>query len=114
MATQVDHAAIKTLGQNIVQHLNDAFTEYMKIDQLKSLAPGDFPDGDALKLAFDKRREEARQALAAITQAAMDIQAQLDAVSQKYEQTEDDNTITAAELDALITKVKAELPGVEL
>jgi len=114
VAIQVDHAAIKTLANNITGYLNDAFNEYMKINQVKSLAPGEFPDGDALELAFDKRKEEARQALVGIIRAAMEIYAELTSVSEKYGATEDDNTITAAELNALITKVKTELPGVEL
>ncbi|MBO4209020.1 hypothetical protein [Micromonospora echinofusca] len=113
MVTTVNDAEIKALAGRLSE-LAKPLNDYLALLPGKALLPGEFAEGEDLRILFDSRNRSLVDGLRATSQAIQDIHLRLTEISQKYQATEDDNTVTAADLEGLIKQVKEDLPGIQL
>lgn len=113
MVTTVNDAEIKALAERFGDLLKP-YNDHMKLFPENGLLPGEFDDGDNLRILFDTRKKELVDGLDAMTRVIAFICAGLTEIGEKYRKTEDDNSVTAADLESLIKQVKEDLPGIQL
>ena len=110
---QVDREAIKKLGEKFLSlatlHVGPGLAKVPS----STISPGVFADADDLRLAFNTRRDALGEGLTNIMEALNGIGNTLVAISKQYEKADGETVSVAAELDALIERVREDLPGIK-
>ncbi|NBE83359.1 hypothetical protein [Micromonospora rubida] len=110
---QVDREAIRKLGEKFLSlaelHVDPGLAKVPS----STINPGVFADADDLRLTFNNRRDALAEGLANIKKALHYIGDTLEVISKKYEKTDGDTGGVAAELDALVERVRKDLPGIK-
>ncbi|MFI0793256.1 hypothetical protein ACH4OY_11220 [Micromonospora rubida] len=110
---QVDREAIKKLGEKFLSLATQYVSPGLAKVPSSTINPGVFADADDLRLAFNNRRDDLGRGLTNIMEALNDIGNTLVTISKQYEKADGETISIAAELDALVERVREDLPGIK-
>ncbi|WP_405095605.1 hypothetical protein [Micromonospora sp. NBC_01412] len=110
---KVDREAIRKLGEKFRElatlHVDPGLAKVPS----STINPGVFADADDLRLAFNNRKDALGEGLMNIKKALHYIGDTLEAISKQYEKADGETGSVAAELDALVERVRKDLPGIK-
>jgi|SRR5829696_4867397 len=111
MAVQVNDQAITTLAGKFQAWQTSLIDPAISALANIPVSPGEFEDGNKLKDAVASRATSLTTTLQGVKKALNDIYLELTRIANLYKGTEDDNTISATELNNMIGAVTKSLPG---